>query len=446
MSLRNLLIVSPHFPPTDTVDMHRVRMNARYYESHGWRPHILAVDPAQVVRQVDARLSRTVPGDIAIFRAGALPSALLKPLGVSDISLRAMRSMARAGDDIIALKKIDLVFISTTAFMSMRLGARWLRRFGTPFVLDFQDPWFTAPPSSIPHRRQGLKNQIMRRMHALAEARSVPHASGLIAVSEAYLEALKGAYPALVNVPSETIPFGYSANDFDVASELGEPWRPFGVSEPKAPMALYAGRIGEAMLPAIDALFQFMNAIPGDAPGALSKLTAGFLGTGYLREDNPREVDPRAKAAGLGARITERPDRVSMLDALSSLLAADFLILLGSADLSYQPSKLYQLMAAGKPILCIAPSAGRLAAQVRDLKSVVLIESDTPLSTETVAAATGKLSALLKAHKDDPVFQERDPICSANDAEALAARECALFDRAADFSSNVSTMGQVTRP
>lgn len=442
MSLRNLLIVSPHFPPTDAVDMHRVRMNARFYESHGWRPHVLAVDPAQVVRQVDPRLSRTVPSEIEIFRTSALPSAVLQPLGVSDIALRAMGSMARTGDDIIARKKIDMVFISTTAFMSMRLGIRWLRRFGTPFVLDFQDPWFTAPPSSIPHRRQGLKHQFMRRMHALAEARSVPQASGLIAVSEAYLEALRDAYPALVNVPSETIPFGYSAADFDVANELGEPWRPFAVSEPKAPVALYAGRIGEAMLPAIDALFQFMNAVPADAPGALSKLTAGFLGTGYLREGNPREAVPRAEVIGLEARVAERPDRVSMLDALSSLLAADLLILLGSADLTYQPSKLYQLMATGKPILCIAPSGGRLAAQVRDLKSVVLIESDTPLNTETVAAATGQLSALLKANKDDAVFRERDPICSANDAAALAARECALFDRAADFSS----MGNMTQP
>ncbi len=441
MSLRNLLIVSPHFPPTDAVDMHRVRMNARYYESHGWRPHVLTVDPAQVVRQVDARLSRTVPSGIEIFRTSALPSAALKPLGVSDISLRAMASMARTGDDIIARKKIDLVFISTTAFMSMRLGARWLRRFGTPFVLDFQDPWFTAPTSSIPHRRQGLKHQFMRRMHALAEARSVPHASGLIAVSEAYLEALRGAYPELSNVPSETIPFGYSAADFEVAKELGEPWRLFAASEPKAPLALYAGRIGEAMLPAIDALFQFMNAVPADAPLGLSKLTAGFLGTGYLREGNPREVAPRAEAAGLGGRIAERPDRVPMLDALSSLLVADVLVLLGSADLAYQPSKLYQLMATGKPILCIAPSGGRLAAQVRNLKSVALIECDTPLNTETVAKVTGKLSALLKAHRDDAVFQERDPICSANDAAALAARECALFDRAADFSSNVASMG-----
>lgn len=446
MSPRNLLIVSPHFPPTDAVDMHRVRMNARYYERHGWRPHVLTVDPAQVVRQVDDRLSHTVPSDIEIFRTSALPSAALKPMGVSDISLRAMASMARAGDDIITRKKIDLVFISTTAFMSMRLGARWLRRFGTPFVLDFQDPWFTAPPSSTPHRRQGLKHQFMRRMHALAEARSVPHASGLIAVSEAYLEALKGAYPELSTIPSETIPFGYSPADFKVARELGKPWRPFAVSEPKALFALYAGRIGDDMLPAIDALFKFVNAVPADATGAFFNLTVGFLGTGYLREGNPRKVASRAEAAGLGARIAERPDRVPMLDALSSLLAADFLILLGSADLSYQPSKLYQLMATGKPILCIAPSAGRLAAQVRDLKSVVLIECDTPLNTETVATATGKLSALLKAHKDDPVFQERDPICSANDAAALAARECALFDRVADFSSNVSSVGQLIRP
>jgi hypothetical protein len=42
---RRVLVVSPHFPPTDGVDMHRVRTTIAHYPACGWTPVVLSVRP-----------------------------------------------------------------------------------------------------------------------------------------------------------------------------------------------------------------------------------------------------------------------------------------------------------------------------------------------------------------------------------------------------------------
>ena len=43
--MRNLLIVSPHFPPVDLPDMHRVRVSLPYFHEFGWQTTVLSVAP-----------------------------------------------------------------------------------------------------------------------------------------------------------------------------------------------------------------------------------------------------------------------------------------------------------------------------------------------------------------------------------------------------------------
>jgi glycosyltransferase involved in cell wall biosynthesis len=364
---------------------------------------------------------------LEVERVQALPEGLARFFGVTDLGLRAMAALARAGDAIIARRHVGLVFLSTTCYSLMPLGRYWLSRHRVPFVLDFQDPWHAAPATTIAYRRQGLKHRMMRQLHAQAEARTAPYASGLIAVSEAYIAALRGAYPSLENVPAETIPFGHSAADLDAAMAQGVPWRPF--PDGRKTM-LYAGRVGDDMSGPLERLFAALRIATETGSGLLATIGLGFLGTGYQRIGNPPVVSPRAEAANFAARVVERPDRVGLLDALASLLAADALLMLGSGDLSYQPSKLHQLMATRRPILCVAPAASRIASQVKDLATVAFLPSDTAPDSGTVRALSNRLADILALTPDHPVFAERDAIARCTSAESLAARECALFRRA----------------
>ncbi|MGH6949612.1 MAG: glycosyltransferase [Vitreimonas sp.] len=431
VALRRLLIVSPHFPPADAVDMHRVRMNVRHYREHGWDPLVLTVDPAATGRLVDPALLETLPSNIEVHRCGALPLALARRLGVSDIALRSYMHMRSAGDALIASRRPDLVLFSTTAFLTMALGPRWRRRYGVPFVLDMHDPWHAAPGGGARFERKGMKHALMRQAHRAAEARTAPAASGFISVSEAYIEALREHYPSLRNVPAATAPFGYADTDADAAARFGHAWTYAPHAE--ALKCVSAGRIAPPMLSSLDAFVSILAAARTLGIAPLANMCAGFLGTGYQASGNPVVSAAVAARFSVADRVFERPDRVPLLDALKTLLEADVLLILGSEDAAYQPSKLYQYLSLGKPLLCVAPGASALARIVREMDTVVFVPTETTDAIGAARGAAAKLARLL-ADKDGSAYAERKDLLERFNARALAARECALFERALAYS------------
>lgn len=429
---RRLLIVSPHFPPTDAVDMHRVRMNLRHYREHGWEPLVLTVEPAATGRLVDPSLLEILPTNIEVHRCGALPLTWARRLGVSDIALRSYMHMRSAGDALIRSRRPDLILFSTTAFLTMALGPRWRRRYGVPFVLDLHDPWHAAPPGSARFQRRGFKHQLMRQTHQAAEARTAPAASGFISVSDAYVEALRQRYPSLHRVPAETAPFGYADEDVEAAARLGRAWQ-FAPQDEAALTCVSAGRIAPPMLSSLETFVSMLATARTQAVAPLADMRAGFLGTGYQATGNPAVGAGAAARFSVADRVFERADRAPLLDALKTLLEADALLILGSEDAAYQPSKLYQYLSLAKPLLCIAPGASALARIVGDLDTVIFIPTETADMAAAVRGAAAKLFCLL-ADKGGDTYAERQDLLERFNARALAARECALFERALAYS------------
>jgi len=219
--MRQVLVVSPNFPPADAVDMHRIRMTAGHFNANGWRPVVLCVAPADTGRSLDPDLRKTLPEDLEVIEVAAPQSRLAAAAGFNATGLRAWGALHKAGRKLLASRPFDLVFITTTAFPVMVLGRVWKRRFGIPFVLDFQDPWATYPATAEPFLRRALKHRLMRWIHRRLEAWTLPAADGLMAVSERYVDLLRGAYPVLRDRPAAVSPFPYSAGDFAASARYG---------------------------------------------------------------------------------------------------------------------------------------------------------------------------------------------------------------------------------
>src|SRR5215831_9354489 len=139
--MRTVLIVSPHFPPVSTPDMHRIRVSLPYFQEFGWNPLVLAVDPGRVGRLVEPALSETVPAGVPVTRVGALPSNVTRKLGIRDVGLRSFGHLLRAGIQMIRDERPDLLYFSTTVFWTLPLARIWKQRFDVPVVIDMQDPW-----------------------------------------------------------------------------------------------------------------------------------------------------------------------------------------------------------------------------------------------------------------------------------------------------------------
>ncbi len=88
-----VLVVSPHFPPTNAPEMHRVRMSLGHYATYGWNPVVLAIDPKHVDGVDDSLLLKTIPSELPVQRVQALPARAARRVGIGNAALRALPSL-----------------------------------------------------------------------------------------------------------------------------------------------------------------------------------------------------------------------------------------------------------------------------------------------------------------------------------------------------------------
>ena len=362
--MRRVLILSPHFVPSDLPDMQRVRVCAGYLPDFGWEPHVLCVDSITVGRERDEALGQTVPTDLPVTTVGALP----RLPGFNAIGLRAYAALAAAGARLLETNRFDLVFVSTTAFPVMHLAARWREKYGVPFVLDFQDPWGIFPDEAQQFLSTDLKSRIMQGIHQRLERATVTRADALVAVSQRYIDTLQQHYG--LSTPALVQPFPYCARDFDVA---GEPGRTDAADTIRC---ICLGRIPDAMREQLRRLLSHVRQQVDTAESCAGEqaLSLQFIGTTY-------DTSQTSCIAGLVTEfdlqgsVSESTSRISYLASLAEMKRADVLVLPGSSDTSYLPSRVTQYLASGRPIVLVADGVSQLYQRVAACDGVLAIDS-----------------------------------------------------------------------
>jgi hypothetical protein len=426
---RGVLIVSPHFPPINAPDMQRVRMSLPYFREFGWEPCVLAVAPSGTGEVLDPLLLDTIPADVTVERVRAIPASITRMMGIGNIALRALPSLYQAGSELIASRTIDLVYFSTTMFMAMPLGRLWKRRYGTPYVLDMHDPWHSDYYETHPDATRPPKYAVVQRLHAVLERWTMARADGIISVSSDYLDVLRGRYPRLRDVPQATITFGASRADFDLLSRRPQANRHFVPGDGQL-HGVYVGAGGAAMAPALRLLFRALRQGRVSVPETFSRVMLHFVGTDYAPGDRARKtVEPLAHQCGVGDLVREDTNRLSYFGALQLLVDADFLVVIGSDDPAYTPSKIYPYIQARKPILAVLHERSPAVALLRETNAacVVTFSSDEPMIDAAVERVSGAWRQLL----------ERCPAGPSTDwgrfenywAREMTRRQCSLFDK-----------------
>src|ERR1043165_4234938 len=110
-------------------------------ETNGWRPTILTVDPRDYEEVCDPLSSKLLPSNVAVEYVRAWPAGICRFFGLGDLSLRAQYTLRRKVTKLISEGKVDLIFATVLPGYTSLIGAWAKRRFGLPFVLDYQDPW-----------------------------------------------------------------------------------------------------------------------------------------------------------------------------------------------------------------------------------------------------------------------------------------------------------------
>jgi hypothetical protein len=393
------LIVSPHFPPVNTPDMHRVRLLLPFLRQHGVDAEVLCVAPEYVNAPKDPWLSDGLPVNVPVHRVKALPLSWSRCPGVRSLSVRARRQLARTGDQLLASGRFDVVYFSTTIFPLHTLGPRWKRRFGVPFVMDYQDPWITDyyrdHPEIVPPGGR-LKFHIIDALQRRIEPRVLRECAGITSVSPAYPTQLAKRYEWAAGLPYLVQPFPGPSRDVQRfrSAAIAQEW--FRPAEDVVNW-VYAGAVIPGMLPVLRSFFEAVR--DGVPPETRARLRMHFLGTSYASGRAAPIVMPLAHELGLAEQVRERCERLPYSEVLQCLNDADALLAFGSNDAGYSPSKVYPYLLARKPLLAIYHEQSEVQSLFARVGGAVSIPFGTPYDPVRTRAEIGQRWVQLRGYE-----------------------------------------------
>src|SRR6186713_2488128 len=209
--MKKILIISPHFPPSNLTAVHRARLFANHLAEFGWEPILLTVHEKYYEEAPDYDLVKLLPDGLRIEKVNALP--ITRPRLIGDIGLRGFFQLFVRARKVIREERIDFLYIPIPSFYVALLG-RWLHKTtGIKYGIDYIDPWVHQFPGSHAYfSRAHMSTLIARIMEPIA----VKKAALITGVAESYYRGMQDRNPQLAQTCIfGAMPYGGEKADHD---------------------------------------------------------------------------------------------------------------------------------------------------------------------------------------------------------------------------------------
>jgi hypothetical protein len=190
--------------------------------------------------------------------------------------------------------------------------------------------------------------------------------------------------------------------------------------------------VGTLLPTAIDGLRAFLAAaarVASANPELRERVRIWFVGTSNERRaDAPAVVRPLAEAAGVGDFVKEHAPRLGYFDALHVLRDAHAVLVLGSGEPHYTPSRVFPALASRRPVIARLhreSPAWHLLRSAASSRKVELITWSADVDQQTEAFADALRRVALCPRAADAVD---DAPLTAFTGEALARQVAAMLD------------------
>ena len=408
---RRVAIVSGHFAPSNLVGAQRARLWSRYLPEFGWEPIVVTGDPAFYEERPDLDLMQLVAPGLRVIHAPTMSTRPIRLVG--DVGVRAFRGCYKALAALAARREIDFVLVTIPSNFLAPVGRLIHMRYGLPFGIDYQDPWVNRWPGI---ERPFTRAWASYRLANLLEPWAVKDAALITAMAPGYVAGMLERNPAVAReAVIAYMPMGTAPEDFELVGALRRPPFLFQPDDGLFHM-IYAGALLPAGVVVLDAFLEGLKALRRTAPHDASRLRVHFVGTG-TSPDDPQgyRVLRRAKEAGVVEMVTEHPHRIGYVDTLNHLERSSAVLVLGSTERHYTPSKVFQAILSKRPVFAMLhaeSTAVEMITHARAGRVLTLTEQAMP-SPDAIAA---QLRALMgEAHDGFAV--------DAADFESFSARE-----------------------
>jgi len=337
--MKNILIIYPHWPPSNLAGVHRARLIANYLSEFEWHPVVLSVHPDCYEEPHDWDLLKTVSDKIEVHFVKAFK--VRKPRIIGDIGLRSFFQLKQAALEIIKQKKIEFIWIPIPSFYIAILGRVLFNKTKIPYGIDYIDPW-VRDISNRKNLRAILSNAIAR----LLEPYAIKKASLVSGVAEAYFKpAIERNFRKMKPV-QVAMPYGFDRNDHLIRIEnIFYPWSEYKACKPY----IYAG----AFLPLSGLFINLLCKALRDLKNLEildPDVRLFFIGTGNY---NHKSIAEYAEEYGVNDIVIEIRDRFPFLHVLNFLSGAKGVLLIGSTEEHYTASKTFQSVLSGRPVFSI---------------------------------------------------------------------------------------------
>ena len=330
--MKQLLIIYPHWPPSNLVGVHRVRLIANELHDLGWKATVLTVDPRDHEEPPAPETLQLVDANVEVIhvRANKVRHVFGRRL-IGDIGLRGYSALKKKAHALLTSETFDFIWFSMPSWYPALMGRGLSRKHGVPFGIDYQDPWVYALADHQKGWNRASATIAMARILEPLALRGVSLVSG---ISEGYVEGVQKRYRNLQNVPFVTCQLGFSKRDHFI--DLPDFKSPFTAGKRTY---VYAGAHWSMGAPLFRLWLEALGALHQKSP--VEGIEFLFIGTG-----NPElpSIQSMANELGLAGVVREIPDRLSYLTVQQILRTSDGALVIGSIEPHYSASKLFQCL------------------------------------------------------------------------------------------------------
>lgn len=337
--MKKILIIYPHWPPSNLAGVHRARLISNFLPDFDWHPIILTVKEEYYEEKPDYDFIKTVSPKTEVIYTDA--RKIGKPRIVGDIGLRSFKHLKNSALKIIKERKIDFIWIPIPSFYVAVLGRVLHNKTKTPYGIDYIDPWVRNISN-----RKNIRSKLSNIVAKILEPYAVKKASLISGVSTPYYQPVLDRNFKNKQIVHVGMPYGFDPNDQKVEIEnIKYPWDNYKNCKP----IVYAG----AFLPLsgyfTELLFKSVRKLK-DEDKLDENIKLFFVGTGNYTH---KSITDYAKDAKIDDIVIEVRERFPFLHILKFLSKAYGVMIIGSTEKHYTASKTYQSLLSEKPVFAI---------------------------------------------------------------------------------------------